>query len=468
MAKKNEFRGKLEETTRHFKRRARRQDAAVLAVVLREWNRLLAKLLVKAGKLKEAGASEAAAARAETLAKEAGEQVEALNEKLCPVIEKGQEAAIETGIEQAETVLAEAGVPANTMVRVNKEAFETMIGMTQDGSPLREVLDKGAGYSIKEAVMNVLKDGIAQGKNPEEIARDMMRLGYSSRKHALLVARTEVMRAYRISTKETYEANGVEKVIWCASESSGTCAACWAMDGRAFDLDKLPNDHPNGRCTIVPVIDDEEEETWDSEERFKERLTEEEQKKILGPRRHELWREGKLPWRDIPTVKPNEIYGPTVGISPLKEQYKAVGGQINAFNKEKDPCFDIDGKVTEKHKEEAEAMLQQLREWGVEIVDDGRGMSYQPHPSPSAEHPGQIHISFDDSYGAWLHEFKHAKDDHDNNWNGYEVYCDPVRRWKREYDAFMEEMRFARQCRRYDVAREILKDMRECKEKIFK
>ncbi|MBR4749797.1 MAG: hypothetical protein IK083_09550 [Abditibacteriota bacterium] len=234
MAKKKEFRGKLEETTRRFKRRAQRQDAAVLAVVLREWNRLLAKLLVKAGKLKEAGASEAAAARAETLAKEAGEQVEALNKKLCPVIEKGQEAAIETGIEQAETVLAEAGAPASSMVRVNKEAFETMIGMTQDGSPLRDVLDKGAGYSIKEAVMNVLKDGIAQGKNPEEIAREMVRLGYTSRKHALLVARTEVMRAYRISTKETYEANGVEKAIWCASESSATCAACWCMDGRAF------------------------------------------------------------------------------------------------------------------------------------------------------------------------------------------------------------------------------------------
>ena len=150
---KRQNRGKLEETTRRFKRRAQRQDAAVLAIVLREWNRLLAKLLVKTERLKEAGTSEAAAARAEALAKEAGEQVEALNEKLCPVIEKGQEAAIETGIEQAETVLAEAGVPASSMVRVNKDAFETMIGMTQDGSPLREVLDKGAGYSIKEAVI---------------------------------------------------------------------------------------------------------------------------------------------------------------------------------------------------------------------------------------------------------------------------------------------------------------------------
>ncbi len=65
------------------------------------------------------------------------------------------------------------------------------------------------------------------------------------------MCRTETMRAYRISTKETYEANGVERVIWAASESSATCAACWAMDGRAFDLNKLPNDHPNGRCTIL-------------------------------------------------------------------------------------------------------------------------------------------------------------------------------------------------------------------------
>ncbi|MBP5275095.1 MAG: hypothetical protein ILO36_09220, partial [Abditibacteriota bacterium] len=84
------------------------------------------------------------------------------------------------------------------MVHVNKDAFETAIGMTQDGSPLSKVLDKGAGYSAKEAIMNLIKDGIAEGRNPEDIARDMVRLGYTSRKHALLVARTEVMRAYRI------------------------------------------------------------------------------------------------------------------------------------------------------------------------------------------------------------------------------------------------------------------------------
>ncbi|MBR4748664.1 MAG: minor capsid protein [Abditibacteriota bacterium] len=236
-----------------------------------------------------------------------------------PLVEKGQKLGVTIGREQAGALLESVGVTAGSMNRLNEDAFEAMIGMTQEGSPIREVLDKGAGYSIKEAVMNVLKDGIAQGKSPQEIAGEMMRLGYQDRRHALLVCRTETMRAYRISTKQTYEANGVERVIWAASESSATCAACWAMDGRAFDLDKMPNDHPNGRCTMIPVIDDEDEETWDSEERFKERLTEEEQKKILGPTRYELWKEGKLPWEDIPAVKPNETYGPTLGISPLKD-----------------------------------------------------------------------------------------------------------------------------------------------------
>ena len=137
------------------------------------------------------------------------------------------------------------------MNRLNEGAFEVIVGMTQEGSPLREVLDKGAGYSIKEEVMNILKDSVLQGKSPSEAAAEMVKVGYNDRKHALLVCRTETMRAYRVSTKETYEANGVERVIWAASESSATCAACWAMDGRAFDLNKLPNDHPNGRCTIL-------------------------------------------------------------------------------------------------------------------------------------------------------------------------------------------------------------------------
>ncbi|MBR4748657.1 MAG: hypothetical protein IK083_03675 [Abditibacteriota bacterium] len=32
-----------------------------------------------------------------------------------------------------------------------------------------------------------------------------------------------------------------------------------------------------------------------------------------------MWKEGELPWKDIPAVKPNDTYGPTLGISPLKD-----------------------------------------------------------------------------------------------------------------------------------------------------
>ena len=154
-----------------------------------------------------------------------------------------------------------------------------------------------------------------------------MKAGYTDVNHAKLVARTEVMRAYRQSTLETYKANEVEKVIWLADNTAVTCIACWSMDGMIYDIDKVPGDHPNGRCTTIPLIDGLTEEElkenpelagFSSEDKFK-KLPLDKQIKVMGAGRHELWKSGKLPWRDIAGIRSSKDWGDTVRIVPLNE-----------------------------------------------------------------------------------------------------------------------------------------------------
>lgn len=73
---------------------------------------------------------------------------------------------------------------------------------------------------------------------------------------ALTISRTEILDAYRASSKQTMAANDdvLAGWMWTAELDETTCESCWAMDGQIFDLDvDGPDDHQNGRCTRTPV-----------------------------------------------------------------------------------------------------------------------------------------------------------------------------------------------------------------------
>ena len=171
-----------------------------------------------------------------------------------------QMAAIRAALQHAEQLML-AGLgdpPPGVRIDLNRlpiRAIEAMVGFSADGSPLRDLFDGLAnqgGVIVERGLLN----GLAQGLGAMEIARQIRAGLGGNLDRALRIARTEVLRAYREATHQTYRANAdiVTGWIWRSARNVRTCACCWALDGTFHSLEERLDDHPNGRCFSVPKM----------------------------------------------------------------------------------------------------------------------------------------------------------------------------------------------------------------------
>jgi hypothetical protein len=198
-------------------------------------------------------------------------------------------------------------------VRVPNEAVETMVGMTQPDSPLRQALVHNLGDVVAQQMVDALVLGIATGKNPRVIARQAMGAGLN---YSLTTARTAQLWAYREATRANYMANRdiVSGWKWSASLSSRTCASCLAMHGTVHPVDEPLNDHHNGRCSAIPIVplaaklgipepDMGDAETWLKAQ------PESVQEEMLGKGVYEGYKGGKWGLKDLSTTYEDGVYG---------------------------------------------------------------------------------------------------------------------------------------------------------------
>ena len=163
--------------------------------------------------------------------------------------------------------------------------------------------------------------GVATGTNPVQVARVVMkRLGTSFQGgawRARTVARTEMLDATRNAALVSRQEN--RAVIggwqWMCALSARTCPACLAMNGRQFGVDDPgPDDHPNGRCTAVPVtkswrelgidVPEPDSQFPDAKAWFANQPSRVQQQ-IMGPSRLQALNSGELSWDQIPVKKSN-------------------------------------------------------------------------------------------------------------------------------------------------------------------
>jgi len=53
---------------------------------------------------------------------------------------------------------------------------------------------------------------------------------------------------------QAFQDSGVKKVRWCTEEDDRVCADCDELDGKVFDIDKVPpRQHYGCRCYLIPV-----------------------------------------------------------------------------------------------------------------------------------------------------------------------------------------------------------------------
>lgn len=170
-----------------------------------------------------------------------------------------QRQAIYGGVQDAQWLLSQTVPDGVTwqFAATAPAAVENAMGATQDGSPLAKIFD-GYGTQASTDAKNALVNGVLMGKGPRQIAADLQGSLEGNLSRALVISRTESIRAYRTAQTQNYQDNSdvVEGWIWQADLGVDTCALCIAMNGSVHDVNEFLDSHPQCRCVQLPKTKD--------------------------------------------------------------------------------------------------------------------------------------------------------------------------------------------------------------------
>ena len=197
--------------------------------------------------------------------------------------EHTQQVAAET-VKDAKAFLSEVGLPiGGAYSNVPIEIVQAVAsGQLYTGNwTLSRALWLNTMETQKD-VQSIVAQGILENKSAYDIAKDLEKyVDPSARKdwewskvypgtrkvvdyNAQRLARTMVSHAYQQAFVRTTIKNPfITKYQWQAANGERVCEICMERDGKLFDKDDLPLDHPNGMCTYLAVIEDSMEDIVD-------------------------------------------------------------------------------------------------------------------------------------------------------------------------------------------------------------
>jgi SPP1 gp7 family putative phage head morphogenesis protein len=154
-------------------------------------------------------------------------------------------------------------------------------------------LIKRVTQEIRDQVKEELKRGYIMGESIPNIAKRLRntKLGKgvwpSAEKRAVVVARTEIIRASNMGSREVARNYGVKRMSILVAADERTCSFCGPLTNKIFPIDKIPRGgppfHPRCRCYQVPDVATTEEEGQAKDTEAKENLKWwKEKEKVLG------------------------------------------------------------------------------------------------------------------------------------------------------------------------------------------
>jgi hypothetical protein len=199
--------------------------------------------------------------------------------------------------------------------QVNERALEALVGIAGDGQPLGNLLENDYGLAA-EAITQSLLNGIGQGFGADAVARAMNEQMGIGMDKALLISRTELNRAYRTSSTETYKASGIVDGWMRLVARDEACLACIVLDGEKFDTADEMDDHPNGRCTCVPILTGMAAPEWEKAQDWFANQPESRQREIMGNTRFDLYKSG-TPLSDFAGKAHSDIWGDSPALTNI-------------------------------------------------------------------------------------------------------------------------------------------------------
>lgn len=243
-----------------------------------------------------------------------------------PFITAGQSQMAGFGLSDAaqatRTSFYTSGSVGPAFARLPVGATQFMVGLAGDGSPLLTLLESRivADPTAIIQITNTLLESTALGINPRVTARLIKDQLAGNLNKAMQIARTEQLRVYRESSRLQYQQSGVVTGYKRLSARDGrVCPACLMADGQVLRLEIVFAEHPQGRCTLVPVVIGADAPEWETGQEWFLRQPEDVQRQILGPGRLDAYQDGQFKLDDLVTERKSSVWGDALVPTPLKD-----------------------------------------------------------------------------------------------------------------------------------------------------
>lgn len=323
-----------EHLKKHRKRLIDREEAAfreILAAYEEVRRELRRQVLILQKKIRDAQAAGeeispawfARERRLELLIDQVKTQIDRFGNVAANVTQREQMAAIEIAVSQARETISllvsgeQGAVSRQIGTLVNPRVVENAVGMMGDGSPILEYYRKKLAPAVAEAIRKEVIQAAAMGTDFRTIGRRLEAAGDITRSRALMVARTEVNRVRRETTRQFFENNGIEQWEWVSAKSARTCPACLALDGTVYDTDQVFPQHPNCRCTLIAVIKDFPRPARQTGSEWFESAPDEIQEQVLGRDAFDSFKRGEVELKDFVGWRNSKEFGRSVYTRPL-------------------------------------------------------------------------------------------------------------------------------------------------------
>lgn len=180
---------------------------------------------------------------------EAKQQINLYSTNAAELITQNQLEFAKLGIQSVGEIIDLFGVSYH---KLPLQAIKTMIGFTQDGTPLYKLLNNSYPETVLK-ITDTLVQSMALGRNPTVTAGLIKESMNGNLTRALTIARTEQLNVFRESSREQMKESGVVSGWeWLAEPDA--CDYCSEQDGKIFDLDEAMDTHPNCRCAEKPIV----------------------------------------------------------------------------------------------------------------------------------------------------------------------------------------------------------------------
>lgn len=198
-------------------------------------------------------------------------------------------------------------------------AFESIVGHV-GGEPFRSYFLRTLTDSTLAEINQALIDGIGLGRGPRDTAEMMAKAAGLPYKRALMISRSETLRAYRLASIANYRhSRVVSHWMWLCAKQTRTCISCIAKDGQVFPVEVEFVDHPQGRCAAVPVRGEKPLAREQSARQWFEAQPAAVQQKMMGAKKFAAWRGKKIALEDVSQAHHDPTFGTHYGVASYEQ-----------------------------------------------------------------------------------------------------------------------------------------------------